>query len=134
MKAEEFVKEVMHRAGISSRIASDNAVRATLETLSEHLTEEASDNLAAQLPNELATYLQQPFAGVADRFSLDDFFARASQREGVPIAEAILHARIVASVLAEAVSIGELEHFTAQLPPDLAQLFYVQNEGELPSF
>ena len=133
MKSEEFIKEVMQRAGIGSRTASENAVRSTLETLSEHLTEEAANNLAAQLPVELATYLQQPFAGVADRFSLDEFFARVSQREGVSIAESILHARIVAAVLAEAVSVGELEHFTAQLPPDLAQLFYVQNEGEMPS-
>jgi uncharacterized protein (DUF2267 family) len=134
MKSDEFVKEVMHRAGIASRTASDNAVRATLETLSEHLTEEAANNLAAQLPTELATYLQQPFAGVADRFSLDEFFARVSQREGVGITDAISHARTVAAVLAEAISLGELEHFTAQLPADLAQLFYVQNEGELPSF
>jgi uncharacterized protein (DUF2267 family) len=36
-KAEEFVKLVMQRTDLSSRARAQNAVRATLETLSEHL-------------------------------------------------------------------------------------------------
>ena len=133
MKAQEFTKQVMHRASLSSRTEAENAVRATLETLSEHLTEEAVNNFSAQLPSELATYMQQPFAGVAERFSLDDFFQRVSQREGVGIQDATLYARVVAAVLAEAVTVGDLDHLKAQLPADLALLFNVQNEGELPA-
>ena len=133
MKAPEITKEVMQRANIGSRTAADNAIRATLETLSEHLTEGTADNLAAQLPEEIAVYLQQPYAGIGDRFSLDEFFQRVSQREGVGLQEATLHARVVDAVLAEAVTAGELDNFKSQLPPDLAQLFNVQNEGELPA-
>ncbi len=133
MKAQEFTKLVMHRASIGSRTEAENAVRATLETLSEHMTEEAANNFSAQLPSELATYMQQPFSGVAERFSLDEFFQRVSQREGIGIEDATHHARVVAAVLAEAVTVGDLEHLRAQLPADLAKLFNVQNEGELPA-
>jgi uncharacterized protein (DUF2267 family) len=133
MKAPEIIKEVMRQANIGSRTEADNAIRATLETLSEHLTEGAANNLAAQLPEEIAVYLQQPYAGIADRFSLDEFFLRVSQREGVGLLDATHHARVVAAVLAEAVTAGELDNFKSQLPPDLAQLFNVQNKGELPT-
>jgi uncharacterized protein (DUF2267 family) len=133
MKAPEITKEVMQRANIGSRTAADNAIRATLETLSEHLTEGAANNLAAQLPEEIAVYLRQPYAGVGDRFSLDEFFQRVSQREGAGLLDATQHARVVAAVLGEAVTAGELENVKSQLPPDLAQLFNVQNKGELPA-
>lgn len=133
MKAPEITKEVMQRANIGSRTAADNAIRATLETLSEHLTEGAANNLVAQLPEEIAVYLQQPYAGIGDRFSLDEFFQRVSQREGVGLLDATLHARVVTAVLAEAVTTGELDNVKSQLPPDLAQLFNVQNKGELPA-
>jgi hypothetical protein len=36
------------------------------------------------------------------------------------------------TLLAETVTIGQLEHLRAQLPPDPALLFDVQNEGEVP--
>jgi uncharacterized protein (DUF2267 family) len=133
MKAPEIVKLVMHRANIGSRTEAENAIRSTLETLSEHLTEGGAHNLASQLPEELAVYLQQPSSGIADRFSLDEFFARVSQREGVGLQDATLHARVVAAVVAEAVTAGELENVRSQLSPDLAQLLNVQNEGELPA-
>ncbi len=38
MKYEELIKTVMHRANLSSRLEAQDALRATLETLSEHLT------------------------------------------------------------------------------------------------
>lgn len=133
MKAPEITKQVMQRANISSRTAAENAIRSTLETLAEHLTESTANNLAAQLPEELAIYLQQPSAGIGDRFTLEEFFQRVSQREGVGLQDATWHARVVDAVLAEAVTTGELNNFKAQLPPDLAQLFNVQNQGELPA-
>jgi uncharacterized protein (DUF2267 family) len=132
MKAEEFTKHVMQRAGLNSRAETERAIRATLETLSEHLTAGEAENLAAQLPPDVALYLKQPSSGVRERFSLDEFFLRVSEREGVGLPEATNHARVVAAVLAEAVTVGQLEHLRAQLPDDIAQLFNVQNEGEIP--
>jgi uncharacterized protein (DUF2267 family) len=132
MKAEEFAKHVMQRAGLNSRVGSEHAIRATLETLSAHLTAGEAENLAAQLPPDVALYLKQPSSGDRERFSLDEFFLRVSEREGVGLQEATNHARVVAAVLAEAVTVGQLEHLRAQLPDDIAQLFNVQNEGEIP--
>ena len=81
MKFEEFVKEVMRRASLDSRAHAQEATRATLETLSEHLTPGEVQNFASQLPPELAVYMKQPYVGgVSDRFSLDEFFQRVSQR------------------------------------------------------
>ncbi|QBD78715.1 DUF2267 domain-containing protein [Ktedonosporobacter rubrisoli] len=132
MKTAELVKEVMHRAGLNSRIQAENAIRATLETISEHLTPEEAENFSAQLPPELASYMQQPFSGVAERFALAEFFERVSQREGIGLQAATFHARAVAAVVAEAITVGQVEHLRAQLPRDIAQLFNVQNAGEIP--
>jgi uncharacterized protein (DUF2267 family) len=54
MKAEEFIKEVMHRTGLSSCQEAQDAVRATLETLSEHLTPGEVENFSSQLPSDIA--------------------------------------------------------------------------------
>lgn len=132
MKAEEFIKEVMHRANLGSREAAQDAVRATLETLSEHLTPGEVGNVSSQLPQELATYMKQPLiGGVAERFSLDDFILRVAEREGVSVSEAMRNAHVVASLLGEVLSMGQLEHMIAQLPTDIAQLFITQNAGEM---
>lgn len=117
----------MHRAGLGSRAEAQDATRATLETLSEHLTPGEVFNFSSQLPPELIVYMEQPYiSGIGERFSLDEFFLRVAQREGVLLIDAINHARVVAAVLSEAVTEGDLEHLRAQLPPDLAALFVVQ--------
>jgi uncharacterized protein (DUF2267 family) len=92
---------------------------------------EAKD-LAAQLPPEIAIYLEQPRVGAGEDFSLDEFFKLVSEREGVELAEASFHARVVLGLLTEVVTMGEIEDVRAQLPPDFRQLFEVENEGELP--
>ena len=133
MKAEEFIKEVMHRTGLSSRQEAQDAVRATLETLSEHLTPGEVESFSSQLPSELALYMNQPLiGGIAEGFSLDEFVMRVSQREGVGVAEATRHAHIVASLLGEVVTLGLLDHLIAQLPSDIAQLFMTQGIGTEP--
>ena len=132
MKYDEFMAQVQRRAGLDSHEVAERATQATLETLSERLEGGEPKDLAAQLPPELATYLQQPFAGAGEDFTLDEFFQIVSQSEGVPLAEATFHARVVCGLLAEVVTIGEIENVRSQLPPDLRQLFEVENEGELP--
>ncbi len=134
MKAEQFIKEVMHRTGLSSRERAQDAVRATLETLSEHLTPGEVKNFSSQLPQELALYMNQPFiSGLAERFSLDDFLRRVSRREGVGLQEAAHHAHVVASLLSDVVTLGQLDHLIAQLPTDIAKLFMTQSAGYPPA-
>jgi uncharacterized protein (DUF2267 family) len=70
----------------------------------------------------LSTVLEG-LAGVGEPFSLDGFFRRVSLREGVDLPQAIFHARMVISVLQEAISQGELDDIRSQLPPDYDRLF-----------
>ncbi len=133
MKYEELIKTVMHRANLGSRLEAQDALRATLETLSEHLTQGEAVNFSSELPPEVTVYMQQPFiGGIADRFTLNDFIQRVSEREGVSTQVAGQHASVVANAISEAVSLGALEHLISQLPTDIAQLFMTQHAGEQP--
>ena len=132
MKYEEFIGKVRHRARLGSSQEAESAVRATLETLAERLHGNEAEHLAAQLPPEVALYLETPYVGVEENYSLDDFFQRVSEREGVAFGEASYHARVITGLIAESVTMGEIEDVRAQLPPDFAQLFEVENEGEIP--
>ena len=133
MKYEELIKSVMHRTNLSSRLEAQDALRATLETLSEHLTQSEALKFSSELPPEVTVYMQQPFiGGIADRFTLNDFIQRVSEREGVSLEVAGQHASVVANAISEAVSLGALEHLISQLPTDIAQLFMTQHAGEQP--
>ena len=55
-----------------------------------------------------------------------------AEREGLGLAEATFHARVVLGLVTEVVTMGEIENIRAQLPAEFRQLFEVENEGELP--
>ncbi len=132
MRYDEFLEHVQHRAGLSSRAEAERATHATLETLAERLVGGEAHDLAAQVPPELARYLQLPDAGIGAKLTLDEFFELVSEREGVDLEDSTLHARVVIGVLTEAVSQGEIKDVRVQLPAAFAQLFNVENEGDLP--
>jgi uncharacterized protein (DUF2267 family) len=132
MKYDEFIGQVRHRAGLGSHAEAERATRATLETLAERLAGGEAHDLAAQLPPELARYLELPDAGIGAKLTLDEFFELVSEREGVDLSAAVFHARVVIGVLTEAVSIGEIQDVRVQLPAAFEQLFNVENEGDLP--
>ena len=67
-----------------------------------------------------------------ESYGLDEFFLRVSDREGVSLADAEFHARVVIGLLAEVVTVGEIDDVRAQLPANFAHLFEVENEGEIP--
>jgi len=121
MQYDEFVEEVQNRARLASEEQAVNAIRATLETLAERLTMDESSHLAAQLPEDIAAFLAQ-HTDEAEQFSLDEFFQRVTTREGVSQADATAHARVVFEVLGKAVSEGELEDLSAQLPEEFRPL------------
>jgi uncharacterized protein (DUF2267 family) len=133
VKYDEFIAQVQRRADLSTKDEAERAIRATLETLAGRLAGGEAKDLAAQLPPEIAIYLQQPLVGAGEDFSLDEFFRLVSEREGIELAEASFHARVVLGLLTEAVTMGEIEDVRAQLPAEFRQLFEVENEGELPS-
>jgi len=122
MKHDEFIGQVQHRARLSSRGDAERATRATLETLGERLAGGEPKDLASQLPPELGRHVLEGLAGIGEPFSLDEFYRRVSLREGVDLPKAAFHARMVISVLQEAVSQGEIDDVRSQLPPEYDRL------------
>jgi uncharacterized protein (DUF2267 family) len=125
MKADEFFVDVMHLAGLPSREAAVNAVRSTLVTLSEHLAGGEPGNLAAQLPHDIAIYLNQPRIPHAESFDLHQFFQQVAEREGVSYQQAERDARAVIQVLSSSVTRGLIQNVQSQLPPGMKALFDV---------
>jgi uncharacterized protein (DUF2267 family) len=132
MKYEEFIEQVQKRAHLNSHTDAARATQAALETLAECLSKQERYNAASQLPKGLALYLKEPFIGSGNQpspspernFSLDTFYERMSVREGVSPETAREHARVVMSVLADAVSRGELEDIHRQLPIEYYYEFF----------
>ena len=114
MKYDRFIKEVQSRARLSSPEEAVRATRATLSTLSERITEGEANNLAAQLPDEVAYLMGDPDYG--QRFGLDEFFNKVSEKEGSRMQDAVYHARVVMEFLGDAVTGSELDDVKAQLP------------------
>jgi uncharacterized protein (DUF2267 family) len=129
MQYDKFVGEVHHRARLASRGETVRAIQATLETLAERITGSEAEDLAAQLPPELGTYLQQ--TEKTERFPVETFFLRVAAKEGVDVPDATFHARAVMDVLGEAVTAGELEDVLSQLPESYEPLFEAGSEGEM---
>lgn len=122
MKHDDFIGQVQARARLDSRGAAETATRATLETLGERLPEGLATNTGAQLPVEIGRHLEQERT---ERFDLDEFWQRVADREtaGVELPQAAFHSRAVMSVVAEAVTGGQLEKIQDALTPEWNPLF-----------
>ena len=121
MKGEQFIAEVGDLAELDSNEDAKKAVRATLETLKERLAGNEPSNLAAQLPPEIAPFVEGD--GGREAFSVDELYERVAQKEGTESEEAVKHARAVATVLQTAVTEGALEEVRSQLGSDYEELF-----------
>ncbi len=77
--------------------------------------------MAAQLPTELQAPLQRT-AEEAEDFSLEEFYERVAEREGVDIETARQDASVVMRVLGMALTAGQLDDVMAQLPQEFNAL------------
>jgi uncharacterized protein (DUF2267 family) len=128
MKGEQFIAEVRNLAELDTNEDAQKAIRSTLETLKERLAGNEPSNLAAQLPPEIAPYVEGE--GGREAFSVKEFYERVAQKEGTTNSEeAVKHARAVATVLQTAVSGGELEDVRSQLGNDYEELFGQQGSS-----
>lgn len=121
MKGDQFLAEVRDLAELGSNEEAEKATRATLETLKERLAGNEPSNLAAQLPPEIAPYVDGE--GGRESFSPEEFYNRVGQKEGVGVDEAAKHARAVATVVQTAVTGGELDDVRSQLGTEYRELF-----------
>ena len=121
MKGEQFIAEVKNLAELDSNEDAQKTVRATLETLRERLAGNEPADLAAQLPPEIALFVEG--AGGREAFSVQEFYERVAHKEGTESEEAVKDARAVATVLQTAVTGGALEDVSSQLGNDYEELF-----------
>jgi uncharacterized protein (DUF2267 family) len=108
LQYQEFLQRVQEQINATepatqTQRAAEQAITATLQTLSERLTGGEATDLAAQLPEELKAPLQRS-AEEAEGFSLEEFYGRVAEREGVDIETARHDASAVMSVLRLAVT------------------------------
>ena len=121
MNVDQFLAEVKNLADLGNDEEAEKATRATLETLRERLAGNEPSNLAAQLPPEIASYVEG--SGGQGSSDLAEFYSGVAQKEGVGQDEAAKHARAVATVLQTAVTGGELDHVRSQLGNKYKELF-----------
>jgi len=118
MQEHEFVAAVKESLGLPDNQSAERAIRATLTVLGQRLEGGEAKDLASQLPGGLADAL--PNEGAGERFDVDTFYQRIADQEGdgVTVAQARQHARAIAKGLETALSGGEWNNVTSQLPQD----------------
>jgi uncharacterized protein (DUF2267 family) len=122
MKYHEIAQAVQTTADLDSQEQANSAIKAALETLSERIVGDEASELADQLPEEIGTYLRGREGQMGERFSLEEFYRRVSDREGVDGPTAALHAKAVMSAINAAVTPGEYGDIQSNLPPDYKEL------------
>lgn len=120
MDRDQFIAIVAEAARTDTDTA-DRMIRATLQTLAERIVRGQADDLAAQLPAEVAPWLHKPVPE-AGRFDVDEFLRRVSERAGVDLATAERASKAVLTALQRAVSPKEYDDLVAELPRDFARL------------
>jgi len=119
MDFDTFLGAVQNRARLDSTEAALRVSRCTLTTLSERIQPGEADDLAAQLPDEIGRFLTEVDA--VESFDYRTFVDRVvdcGSYDEDDRADAVFHARVVVSVVTEAVTGGELADVRDQLPED----------------
>lgn len=128
MQYQAFIDQVRRRALIDEQEKAVRAIHATLETLGERIITAEADELARHLPPEIGAYLRD--AGTGERFDLATFYERVARREEEDEADAAYHARVVLSVLHQALPAAATAHLRTPFPQEYDDLFSFTGKGE----
>jgi uncharacterized protein (DUF2267 family) len=107
----------------TGEIGREEAVQvscATLRTLSERITQGEAEDLAERLPAELRSCVDTDHS--PEKFHLDEFLRRISERAGVDSSHAEHDAEAVLTALFRAVGAEEFRDMRAQLPKEFDPL------------
>jgi len=129
MHYAQFVQKVREYAELETPEDADKVIRSTLETMSERMPRTHREHLAAQLPQEMKSYL--PGKLHMEYFSLEDFYQRVGNRSDVSYHRAVKYALAVVQVLQEAVAPGELGDILSAFPEEYNELFGRRPSGPL---
>ncbi|MBW4673054.1 MAG: DUF2267 domain-containing protein [Desmonostoc geniculatum HA4340-LM1] len=133
MEYDEFITHVQSLAQSDSREEAERATRATLETLKERIAGDEAQELAANLPQQLGDCLRGREGDSGRSFNLQEFIARASQKENIEPTITAIHVRAVFAVLQNVIKPEIFATFHAHLSHDYEELFATSSTGEVPA-
>ena len=82
MQYQQLISQIQNEAGLSSLDDADEALHATLEAIGTAIPDDLADELAAQLPDEIARSLQPPAlvaAGATNPVNRREFVHRIAE-------------------------------------------------------
>lgn len=123
MEYDEFITHVQSLTQSDSREEAERATRATLETLKERIANDEAQELAANLPQQLGDYLRGKEGDSGGSFNLQEFIARASQKEDIEPTTVAIHVRAVFTVLQNAISPELVDALHSHFSHDYEELF-----------
>jgi uncharacterized protein (DUF2267 family) len=115
-----FIKAEADRAGLPQDQA-ESVAHATLRTLADRITAGEAQDLAAQLPGPLKEDLRKD-REEAEAFDVDEFLRRVGERAHVDESTARTGAAATMVTVREAVTPGEFDDITSQLPQAYREL------------
>lgn len=121
MEYAEIISRFQTQSGNENYTESVRTVSAVMETLSERLSPDLSENMANQLPHELKD-VTRSFQN-REELSLDQFYDRIANRADVSREKIPSFARAVILVLKDALNKGDVDKISESLPDDYLTLF-----------
>lgn len=113
VESDQFLTEVEDRAAFDDRETAEDATEAVLRTLGERILGGEADDLAAQLPKDVADPLTA--AETDEQFDFEEFTDRVASRLDADVS-AKHTSQVVMSVVVDAVSKGELQDIVSEFP------------------
>lgn len=127
MQYIEFIGRVSERSGIDMK-EGRKRTQAVLYTFGERLSKSLRDKVAAELPNELKTFIFGDWGERTNRFDLEDFYTRVVARTGIGYTTAVEETRCILSLLRESLTEGVVRDIFKELPDNFQEVF-----GRLPA-
>jgi uncharacterized protein (DUF2267 family) len=125
MQYEQLITQIQDQTGMTSRDDADEAIRATLEAIGAGIPTDLADELAAQLPDEIARCLQPPAlvaAGATNRMDKREFIHNVAERCHLDDAQAAQIIPTVFTTLDRATGGMVSTEIRDALPPDIRSL------------
>ncbi|HRI67253.1 MAG TPA: CBS domain-containing protein [Polyangium sp.] len=114
---------VERRAGLESPEAAEHALKIVLSNVCRRLMPNEAEHLVAQLPSKLGLMLDCPYEGPDRTITADTIQVDLRQTLHLTSDEAADVLYAVCDVIAESVSVGEIESVRAELPNAMKDLF-----------
>lgn len=118
-----LVRAIERRAGLSSRQDAQTAMLIVLRALTRRVTPEEGAHLIAQLPSKLHAELKPHLTGPDRAVTTDSITAELAAALSLKEDLAADILELMCDVLADSVSLGEIESLRDQLPRPMKELF-----------